>query len=826
MVSIIKCIYITFVIVLFFCSCNNESSYDIASEGNLAFNNGKKKYPNANESDIGWGQGLNKWALIDGVQIQLQKNKVGGFAFTGGDKKYLEDCGSRSIVINFGEPKVFNKIYVYYYVWHNDKINHCVPKKWHIDHWNSEYNSWDNLCCDSLNQNDIQTISYISQFSNIVRIESTFDKATSNKIRYWFNNCEIQHGWVTEIEVYNSDSIMYPKSEIVPKDPEKKILHSIKKSETFKDFNPKSLINSSLVILHPAFDLALENNYDSLGKICFQKILGIKGLSIDTVFWFDEYSEKQELNLNLNNSLDELSNLIKRDSRMMYGSPINTLFTMIDSLLICNNFSTAEKNSMLVKLRISVANIYFHWDAYRQSSSTYEKVWEENQYNLDEVLDTIETISFYNNYGLSLFYSDSVRKDKAIALLYRALDLSKLINNNRMSNKVLYNLANCFYQLNDYKKSKIHLNNYKKINVPGQGMELLNRSNYLLCKIYFSEMKYDSVRYYFVNYLKTYPYQDILELTDIQALNDLIFDTGDSGMIYNHIQSTYNQLMYFGAMYQEVSDIDNVYRIMAEEERRSGQNFNAAITEERNKWYWAMSSFGILMISLFFYLIFLNKRKQDNYFLFLSAPFSHQVLSGYRKCIKGLKENHQNKQLIDKSLLKSFDDNKNRLERYQQVFKQRLKKDYNHIRSKINLFDSANQEIQTFLSKANQYNISIINKIDVSAHAFTDEYDYKLILNECIRNAFKHTSANCDVIVSSEKKLLHYWIVVANKGMRIKHPKMIFKKEDCIGLRMCKIFAHFNNGNITYRYNESLSSNEFILKLQRFKLLKLSVLWK
>jgi hypothetical protein len=184
-----------FIILLFFISgCGGRRDlvkYAFSPPGDLAFNDGRYKYPTPEESDEGWGGGRWCWQIVDG----LRTSAVGwiyGLAFTGGGNNYEDTCGWRQATIDFGKDISFNRTLIFFNATNAPKhywILACKDKSW----------VWDTILERKIKSYPIGKFYLNSPIAE----EDTFQTVKSRKIRYTFNNCDMDHGWIFEFEVYN-----------------------------------------------------------------------------------------------------------------------------------------------------------------------------------------------------------------------------------------------------------------------------------------------------------------------------------------------------------------------------------------------------------------------------------------------------------------------------------------------------------------------------------------------------------------------------------------------------------------------------------------------
>jgi hypothetical protein len=199
--------YIILLSILILSGCNNKPGVIISAfspENNLAYNSGYSLYPNPLESDKGWGGAPFKWHLVDGIRTKSNYWNM-GLAFTGGLLEYIDTCGWRQATINFGKPVLFNRVVVWLYT--NDVT--ILPDSFNIQHWCDQTHKW-LLTKHVLNKRE-QLAPYYSVIQNectkkgvslVIPYEEFFPTVRSSKVRFIFNNCGIDHGWINEFEVY------------------------------------------------------------------------------------------------------------------------------------------------------------------------------------------------------------------------------------------------------------------------------------------------------------------------------------------------------------------------------------------------------------------------------------------------------------------------------------------------------------------------------------------------------------------------------------------------------------------------------------------------
>lgn len=184
-----------FIILLFFIpGCGDRkdlSKYAFSPPGDLAFNDGRFKYPTPEESDEGWGGGRWCWQIVDGLRIR-SVGWINGLAFTGGSSCYEDTCGWRQATIDFGKDILFNRTLIFFVTSAN------APKHYWILASKDKSGVWDTILerkIKSFPQGKFEGNEHNAE-------EDTFHTVKSRKIRYTFNNCDMEPGWILEFEVY------------------------------------------------------------------------------------------------------------------------------------------------------------------------------------------------------------------------------------------------------------------------------------------------------------------------------------------------------------------------------------------------------------------------------------------------------------------------------------------------------------------------------------------------------------------------------------------------------------------------------------------------
>jgi hypothetical protein len=164
---------------------------------NLAYNRQQTGFPSPLESDRGWGGGSSKWQLVDG-QRTYPNEWARGLAFTGGPQKWAgESCGWRQATISFGKLTTFDRVVL----WHHgqDQIpTVCSIQVFQQGRWR-----------DLLSSSDCKALAPYAKTGGTewwqgwsTPMVLDFEQVTAEKVRYRFDNCTTEHGWLYEFEVY------------------------------------------------------------------------------------------------------------------------------------------------------------------------------------------------------------------------------------------------------------------------------------------------------------------------------------------------------------------------------------------------------------------------------------------------------------------------------------------------------------------------------------------------------------------------------------------------------------------------------------------------
>jgi hypothetical protein len=161
----------------------------------LAQNPSGTGFPHPLESDQGWGGGSDKWDIVDGLRTYSEWDN--GLAFTGGILNYIEPCGWRQATISFEEPKMFNRVTVWYHGQDN------APNTYKIQYWDGS--SWVDVFSTTSGHDYLKYPADppTNWWESNTPTENTFDLVTSSKVRLALNNCDMGHGWIYEFEVYH-----------------------------------------------------------------------------------------------------------------------------------------------------------------------------------------------------------------------------------------------------------------------------------------------------------------------------------------------------------------------------------------------------------------------------------------------------------------------------------------------------------------------------------------------------------------------------------------------------------------------------------------------
>jgi hypothetical protein len=172
-------------------------------ETNLAQNTSGSGYPDPTESDSGWGGGSYPWDIVDG--LYSYDTWARGLAFTGGHydtsggAPWIEPAGIRHAVIDFGAPRTFDKIVLW---WHGAEH---TPDTATIEYWDGS--QWVSVGSFQRLHGTMHAEGSNSGYSDSDIY--TFPAVTSSRVRYTFDNSGFNilgtynvHGWLYEFEVF------------------------------------------------------------------------------------------------------------------------------------------------------------------------------------------------------------------------------------------------------------------------------------------------------------------------------------------------------------------------------------------------------------------------------------------------------------------------------------------------------------------------------------------------------------------------------------------------------------------------------------------------
>jgi hypothetical protein len=161
------------------------------------------------ESDPGWGGGIYPWDMVDGLTYYPEWWH--GLAFTGGWGSWNnEPCGWRQATINWGSMQPFNRVMI----WHHG-VQH-IPITFNLLYWNGS--SWQNVGGSYSVRYDLEVPPSGVPGANAIPTEHIFPRVVGSKVRLEVNNCNIEHGWIYEFEVFRYNqppvcSAAYPSVE-------------------------------------------------------------------------------------------------------------------------------------------------------------------------------------------------------------------------------------------------------------------------------------------------------------------------------------------------------------------------------------------------------------------------------------------------------------------------------------------------------------------------------------------------------------------------------------------------------------------------------------
>lgn len=166
---------------------------------NLAYNRYLSGFPSPLESDRGWGGGSSRWQLVDG-QRSYPNEWARGLAFTGGARSWGgESCGWRQVTVDFGKPVTFNRVVL----WHHG-LEHipssCGVQVLQQGRWQDIFSS--SVCRSFAPYAQAGGTQWWQGWSTPMVLD--FIPVTAGQVRYRFDNCGIEHGWLYEVEVYHT----------------------------------------------------------------------------------------------------------------------------------------------------------------------------------------------------------------------------------------------------------------------------------------------------------------------------------------------------------------------------------------------------------------------------------------------------------------------------------------------------------------------------------------------------------------------------------------------------------------------------------------------
>lgn len=160
---------------------------------NIAYNPTQTGFPHPLESDTGWGGGSYPWEMLDG-HTYYTDTWAHGLAFTGGVPGYIEPCGWRQATVDFGVMKTFDKMRIY----HHGDVH--IPTIYRVEYWNGS--AWQVINATSTLREDLRVPPPGVYGWGAVPTEHVFSPVTGSKARFVLNNCNIEHGWIYEFQVF------------------------------------------------------------------------------------------------------------------------------------------------------------------------------------------------------------------------------------------------------------------------------------------------------------------------------------------------------------------------------------------------------------------------------------------------------------------------------------------------------------------------------------------------------------------------------------------------------------------------------------------------
>ncbi|MEO6595595.1 MAG: hypothetical protein ABIP94_12655 [Planctomycetota bacterium] len=167
-----------------------------APQPSLAVNTTGSGFPNALQSDPGWGGGSYPWEIVDGQRTYSQWYH--GLALTGGSGPWIQPAGPRQVTIDFGANRTFAKVIL----WHHG-VDHApaLTSTSQLAYFNGT--AWVNLGAT-------RTFGRMQAGgAGSTSDEYEFFPVTGSKVRWSFDNtqlsmtgAQITHGWLYEFEVF------------------------------------------------------------------------------------------------------------------------------------------------------------------------------------------------------------------------------------------------------------------------------------------------------------------------------------------------------------------------------------------------------------------------------------------------------------------------------------------------------------------------------------------------------------------------------------------------------------------------------------------------
>jgi hypothetical protein len=170
---------------------------ETSAPGNLALNTGTAGPPHALESDQGWGGGAQPLDLTDGRRT-YGSEWARGLAFKGGAAGYAGGCGWRQATVDLGGRRRFGRVVI----WHhgeNQAPDRCRLESWDGFAWVVILDSGE--CRRHLPYVAAKPTEWWQSWSTPMLFD--FTRVEGSKVRFSFDNCGREHGWIYELEVYD-----------------------------------------------------------------------------------------------------------------------------------------------------------------------------------------------------------------------------------------------------------------------------------------------------------------------------------------------------------------------------------------------------------------------------------------------------------------------------------------------------------------------------------------------------------------------------------------------------------------------------------------------